>query len=214
MRDCVFLLADKNMEAAFIGFLTRDGFHFSLEIQQFNFDPLLDIIVDEMGNDPGVYTRAHEFLRSYQRTHRHAVIVLDNAWEGSPGITAIEDNISQNMRATGWDENDFTVIAINPELEVWILQDSPVVEKAFRFQQNISLRKWLEQKRLWDASELKPADPKKAVEDTLRISRTPRSSAIYRQITSRISVKGCLDPAFQKLCTKMRQWFAIEENWR
>ncbi len=146
MRDCIFLLADKNMEAAFIGFLTRDGFHFSLEIHHFDVDLLQDIIVDEMGNDPGIYTRAHEFLRSYQRTHRHAVIVLDNAWEGSPGVAAIEDNISQNMRATGWDENDFVVIVINPELEIWILQDSPVVERAFRFQQDISMRKWLEKK--------------------------------------------------------------------
>ena len=118
------------------------------------------------------------------------------------------------MRATGWDENDFVVIAINPELEVWILQDSSVVERAFRFQQDISMRKWLEQKKLWDASELKPADPKKAVEDTLKISKTPRSSAIYRQITSRVSVKGCLDPAFQKLFSKMQQWFAIEKGWR
>lgn len=74
MRDCIFLLADKNMEATFIGFLTRDGFHLSLGIRQFEFDPAEDLIVDESGSDPGVYTRAHEFLRPYQRTHRYAVI--------------------------------------------------------------------------------------------------------------------------------------------
>jgi hypothetical protein len=28
MRDCIFLLADKNMEAAFTGFLTREQFRF------------------------------------------------------------------------------------------------------------------------------------------------------------------------------------------
>lgn len=213
MRDCIFLLADKNMEATFIGFLTRDGFHFSLGIRQFDFDPQQDIIVDEMGNDPGVYTRAHELLRSYQRTHRYAVIVLDNAWDGSPGVEAIEDNIIKNVRATGWNEKNFVVIVINPELEAWILQDSPVVEKAFRFQQqNLSMRSWLAQKGLWDADAIKPADPKKAVEDTLKMSKTPRSSAIYRQITSRVSIKGCQDSAFQKLCNQMQQWFAIESG--
>ncbi len=212
MRDCIFLVADKNMEATFIGFLTRDGFHLSLGIRKFEFDPAEDLIVDESGSDPGVRTRAHEFLRPYQRTHRYAVIVLDNAWEGSPGVTAIEDNISKNMLKTGWDEDNFAVIVINPELEVWILQDSPVVETAFRFKQDISLQKWLEQRGLWEAYATKPSDPKKAVEATLKISRTPRSSAIYRQITSRVSVKGCTDSAFQKLCSTMQQWFSFESG--
>jgi hypothetical protein len=54
MRDCIFLLADKNMEAACIGFFTREQFHKSLGIRQFVFDPQQDIIV-ESGNDPGVY---------------------------------------------------------------------------------------------------------------------------------------------------------------
>lgn len=137
-------------------------------------------------------------------------IVLDNAWEGSPGVTAIEDNIRKNMLKTGWDEDNFAVIVINPELEVWILQNSPVVETAFRFKQDISLQKWLEHRGLWEADASKSSDPKKAVEAILKISRTPRSSAIYRQITSRVSVKGCTDLAFQKLCSTMQQWFSLE----
>lgn len=32
MRDCIFLLADKNMEATFNGFLTREKFYLSLKI--------------------------------------------------------------------------------------------------------------------------------------------------------------------------------------
>lgn len=212
MRDCIFLLADKNMEATFIGFLTREQFHLSLGTRQFEFDQAEDLIVDEIGNDPGVYTRAHEFLRPYQRTHRYAIIVLDNAWDGSPGVRDIENNIRTNMIKSGWNEDNFVVIVIDPELEVWIWQDSPHVAAAFLFKQNIPLRKWLEARGLWDASEPKPPDPKKAVEETLRISRTPRSSAIYRKITSRVSVKGCTDPAFQRLCSTMQQWFSIEEG--
>ena len=69
------------------------------------------------------------------------------------------------------------------------------------------MREWLEEKGLWNAGMLKPADPKKAVEDVLKISKTPRSSAIYRQITNRVSVKRCQDPAFQKLCSALQQWF-------
>jgi hypothetical protein len=81
MRDCIFLLADKNMEAAFSGFFTRSEFHMSLGIREFEFDPQQDIIV-EAGNDPGVYTRAHQLISPYLKTHRYAVVVLDNAWEG------------------------------------------------------------------------------------------------------------------------------------
>ena len=38
MRDCVFLVADRNMEGAFIGFFMREAFHLSLGIQHFTFD--------------------------------------------------------------------------------------------------------------------------------------------------------------------------------
>jgi hypothetical protein len=212
MRDCIFFLADKNMEAAFTGFLTREQFHRSLGIKRFEFDPSQDIIVDEGGNDPGVYTRAHQFLRVYQRTHRYAVVVLDNAWEGSPGVEKIHNDIKTNLIETGWDSSCCVVIVIDPELEVWILQDNPNVEEAFRFKQDISLRKWLSKKGLWNDSALKPTDPKKAVEDALRATKTPRSSAIYKNITSKVSVKGCQDPAFQMLCTTLQQWFPMMEG--
>ncbi|WP_445626601.1 methylation-associated defense system protein MAD4 [Nostoc sp. DSM 114167] len=211
MRDCIFLLADKNMEAAFTGFLTRKQFHRSLGIRQFAFDPQQDIIV-EAGSDPGVYNRAHELIRLYQKTHRYAVVVLDNAWDGSPGVERISNNIMENLIETGWDEENCAVIVIDPELEIWILQDNRNVEEAFRFKKDVPLRKWLEEKGLWDASALKPADPKKAVEDALKFSRTPRSSAIYKNITSKVSVKGCTDTAFEMLCIKMQQWFPFEED--
>ncbi|MBD1897909.1 hypothetical protein [Coleofasciculus sp. FACHB-129] len=210
MRDCIFLLADKNMEAAFTGFFTRKQFHESLGIRQFDFDPQQDIIV-EAGSDPGVYNRAHELIRPYQRTHRYAVVVLDNAWDGSPGVKKIHNNIMNNLTKTGWEEENCAVIVIDPELEIWILQGNHHVEKVFQFKQDISLRQWLEQKGLWDASVLKPADPKKAVEEALKCSRTPRSSAIYQKITSKVSVSGCTDTAFKMLCNKMQQWFSVEE---
>jgi hypothetical protein len=211
VRDCIFLLADKNMEAAFIGFFTREHCHTSLGIRAFNFDPQQDIIVDESGNDPGVYNRAHELIRPYQTTHRYAVVALDNAWNGSPGVEKIQENVTKNMTQTGWDGERFVVIVIYPELEAWILQDNRNVEEALRFQQKISLRKWLEEKGLWDANHPKSADPKKAVEDALKMTKKPRSSAIYKEITSKVSVKYCVDPAFQLLCSRMQQWFPMEE---
>ena len=201
------------MEAVFQGFLTRPQFHRSLNIKAFNFDPQQDIIVDEAGNDPGVYTRGHQLLKSYQKTHRYAVVVLDNAWDGSPGVTQIEATITNNLIETGWDKDCILAIAINPELEAWVLQDNRNVEQAFRFKDG-SLREWLQQKGLWDAGKPKAADPKKAIEETLKKTRTPRSSAIYKKITSQVSVKHCQDRAFNLLRDKLQEWFPVEEEWQ
>jgi hypothetical protein len=210
MRDCFFLLADKNMEAAFAGFLTRDGFHLSLGIRRFAFDRMQDIIV-ESGSDPGVFCRAHDLLRLYRHTHRFAVVVLDNAWDGSPGVEAIQSTVKANIVNSGWHADRVEVIVIDPELEAWIWQDSPHLATALRFTQHVSLRQWLETQGLWDAGAAKPSEPKTAVEIALRASRLPRSSAIYRQIISRISVQACTDPAFLRLRDALRRWFPGEE---
>ncbi|MUG94453.1 hypothetical protein F7734_19560 [Scytonema sp. UIC 10036] len=61
--------------------MTREKFHLSLGIGQFKFDSNEDLIVDESSNAPGVFTRAREFLRIYQKTHHRAVIIIDNDWE-------------------------------------------------------------------------------------------------------------------------------------
>src|SRR5215475_4807580 len=116
MRDCIFLLADKNMEAAFTGFLTRYGFHLSLGIRRFAFDQTQDIIVAS-SSDPGVFQRAHELLRLYLHTHRFAVIVLDHAWDGSPDVELLEQTIKSNMLSSGWRTDRVVVIVIDPELE-------------------------------------------------------------------------------------------------
>jgi hypothetical protein len=171
----------------------------------------MDILVAS-GNDPDVYMRAHELLRSYRRTHRFAVVVLDNAWDGSPGVATIQYIIQENMRSSGWHRERFEVVVIDPELEAWIWQDSQHVTSAFRFTQHPSLRQWLGEQGLWDAGTAKPADPKTAVESTLRMSRLPRSSAIYRQITSRISVQSCTDPAFHRLRDALRRWFPLRAD--
>jgi hypothetical protein len=99
MRDCIFLVADSNMAAAFRGLFTRERFERSLRCGMFGFDPREDLIVDEAGSDPGVYSRAHELLRPYLRAHRYAVVVLDSEWEGSPGAAPIATNIRDKLQS-------------------------------------------------------------------------------------------------------------------
>lgn len=211
-RPCVILVADSNMAAAFRGYLTRDQWHRSLGCAPFAFDADIgrDLLVDEGGNDPGVYTRAHELLRPYQHSHQRALVALDCEWDGSPGRSTIVEEITANLVASGWRENAIKVIAIEPELENWLWQDNPLVATAFRYRGQPALRVLLEQQGLWPAGHVKPPRPKETAEWLLRQTRRPRSSAIYEELASRISVKGCSDAAFLELYATLQAWFPPE----
>jgi hypothetical protein len=207
--DCVFLLADKQMEYTFKGFLERDNYHQRLGIRPFT----RDIKVDYAGNDPGVYTRSHEILRSYCHTHRHAVVALDCDWRGAPAASQIQARIKQNLMQNGWREMDVEVIVIEPELEMWLWQDTPYIASAFNgfnHQPFPSLRKWLENQNLWLSTDLKPARPKEVFELVARRAKLPLSSAIYQKIAQQVSVHRCADPAFCQLRETLQRWFPVD----
>jgi hypothetical protein len=211
-RPCVILVADSNMAAAFRGYLSRDQAHLSLACSpfEFNTDVGKDLLVDEGGNDPGVFTRAHELLRPYQHSHERAIVALDCEWNGSPGKEVIVGVITKNLVATGWREEMVKVIAIEPELESWLWQDNPLVAEALRYRGNPSLRDLLRQQGFWPAAHSKPTRPKEATEWVLRQTRRPRSSAIYEELAGRISIRGCTDVAFLELHTTLKAWFPAE----
>lgn len=204
-KDCIFLLADKQMEYTFKGFLERNDFHMRLGTRPFTFE----IAVDYQGNDPGVYNKGHELLRPYCNTHEHAVVVLDQAWQGAPSAQRIKMKIRRNLTQNGWRAENVEVIVIEPELETWIWQDSPHIARAFTYdhQPHPSIRAWLEHEGLWRATDAKPARPKEAFEQLARKAGLPLSSAIYHKIAGRVSVHGCIDPAFCLLRETLQSWF-------
>jgi len=212
MRDCIFLLADKNMQATFEGFLTRQASYQSLGCGNFSFDPRQDIAVASGDNDPGLYIRGHELLRPYQTSHRHAVVVLDAKWGGSPGKTAITEHLTAQISATGWAADHFVVIVIDPELENWIWQQNDYVAKRLGFDDSNELMADTDLQTAWPQGQAKPSSPKKILESLLRKRRIPRSSAIYKQIAAQVSVRQCQDSAFQQLLETLRTWFPQENG--
>jgi len=212
MRDCIFLLADRNMQAAFEGFLTRRGFHQSLGCGTFAFDPYQDIAVASADNDPGLYTRGHELLRPFLVSHRHAVVALDAEWDGSPGQGAITEHLIAQIAATGWAADRFNVIVIDPELENWIWQQNDHVARGLGFSNNSELMTDPDLQAAWPQGQVKPSSPKEVLESLLQKRRIPRSSAIYKQITSQVSVRHCQDSAFQRLIDSLRTWFPQENG--
>ena len=151
--------------------------------------------------------KATSCSRPYQHTHERALVILDSEWNGSPGKQVIEQRITANLVATGWTEDTVKAIAIDPELENWLWQDNPNVAAVLKYQMQPPLRQWLEQNGWWPAGAAKPPRPKEAAEWVLRQTRQPRSSSIYQQLASRISVAGCTDAAFNAMHAQLQAWF-------
>jgi hypothetical protein len=210
MRDCFFLVADNNMRFAFEGFLTRENFHCSLECSPFNFDSAEDILVASGDNDPGLYIRGHEILRPAKNTHKHAIVVLDAKWEGTPGRQVITEQLSSRIASTGWGREDFQVIVIDPELENWIWQRNVNLAHFLRFDSLAKLLNDPDVQRYWSKEKPKPECPKKVLETLLKKQNMRRSSALYRQISSKVSVKDCQDSAFHLLRDTLRRWFPAD----
>lgn len=209
MRDCFFLVADKNMEGMLKGFFSRKAFHLSLGCGPFTFDPRQDLMVAHGQNDPGLYTRANEFLQPYSKTHRHAVVMIDVDWVGSPGKDAILQRLRDHLCDAGWIEEHGCGVVVDPELENWVWQDTSHLCSSLGFSRPFAdLRAILEDNGFWHPLEAKPHRPKEAMEWVLRRTHTRRSSAIYRHLAMQVSVRGCTDEAFQTLRQAFVRWFA------
>src|ERR1041384_5208766 len=206
MRDCFFIVADANMEYTLRGMQMRDRFDLTLQCRTFEFDPRQDLFVAVGDNDPGLLQRIESYVRPVRTSHRHLVVMIDAEWSGSPGAAAIGSQILEACERSGWRKHDVVATVLDPELEVWIWQDSPIVERVLGYQGS-SLRQDLASSGAWPPERNKPPRPKETLEAELRRRRIPRSSALYYKIAQQISVKRCVDPAFVELRAALQRWF-------
>ena len=213
MRPLLFLVADKNMEYAIRGLFERDAFHEVIRCAPFDFDtePHRDIKVASGQNDPGLFTRANELLRPFKDQYRHAVVMVDAQWDGSPGVEVIQNRLEQHLEDAGWSRADSLGLVLVPEVDVWLWSDSPHSAEALGWPSWKELRSALEAQRWLKQDAKKPEQPKEAAEWALRQKRKPRSSAIYRKVAARVSVKRCEDAALRLLLETLRRWFPLEE---
>jgi len=218
MRDLLFLVADSNMEFAIRGFFEREHWNRSIGCATFDFDPGKDkdIRVATGANDPGLYSRAVELLRPFSSTYRRVVVMVDEEWEGSPGAEDIQDRIKRQIHAAGWNEKDGLALVLVPEVDIWLWSPSPHVAVAMGWKSWAELREAIQkqppQERPWFPNDQpKPQRPKEAAEWALRQKGKARSSSVYREITSKISIGRCKDPALRTLVERLRTWFPADE---
>lgn len=204
MIDLVCLLADKSIEAAVDGALRRPQ---ALGIRSIQFETVV-----HPRRDPGCFHEAGELLAGYTNLAHHALVVLDRAWDGAPAQSApaLEQSIEETIartRADGWAQ----AVVIDPELEAWVFSDSPHVASTLGWAgAQSSLRSALEAEGMWMPGQTKPADPKAAVEWVLRRAKRPRSSSIYRELASKVSLARCSDRSFLRFRQLLCGWFGSD----
>lgn len=213
MNDLLFFVADKNMAAAVGGLLERDQIHRIVGCRAFAFDARRDIKVAGGQNDAGLFTRANELLRPLADEYAHAVVIVDEEWNGSPGAAKIEQKLRAHLDDAGWTAESSLGLCVRPEADVWLWSDSPHSAKALGWTSWDVLRPRLEQEGILGAGNTKPARPKEAAEWALQNGpgkKVPRSSVLYRQVSSQVSVQRCEDDALIRLLNALRTWFPAD----
>lgn len=214
MRDVVFLVADATMQQVLEGFFAREQFHRSLGCGPFAVDGRLnrDVFTAAGLNDPGLFRQGHDLLRVYQGQFRHAVVMLDADWDGSPGAAVIERELGQRLAAV-WEPEHVVVIVPDPEIEAWFwLPNSPHVSDAMGYRGSRPYREVLAAAGHWPDDHAKPPRPKEALEYLHKPYGTDKSPAVRRRAAEKVSVHGCQDPAFHLLRTALRRWFPAEDR--
>ena len=136
-KDLIILVADKNMEHALKGLLSRPP---ALRIREITFD-----LYVHTNRDCGCLNQGVDFLRSFVRLYSHALVIFDQEGCGheNDDSSTLENNLEKELSVSGWEERAKAVV-IHPELEVWVWSDSPHVEAVLGWQgRNPDLRTWL-----------------------------------------------------------------------
>lgn len=206
-RELVILVADGTMRAVFAAFFERK-FDLVLKCAPFEFNPRLDLFNNPLEKDGGVHVRCHEILRPFLKTHRRALVVLDQQFGGERAAQDVCLEIEQRLEANGW-QGRATAAVIDPELEVLLWQDNVNVERALRHEGG-SLRQLLAADGRWPAGAPKPLAPKEVIQALIRNNCAGAPVVVYSKIAKIVSTEGCVDPAFHRIRDALRAWFPAE----
>lgn len=203
-EDLVVLVADKDMQMALEGILSRTR---SIPIRPVRFQ-----IYRHPERDPGCRGKGVEFLRGVQSRFAHALLLFDREGSGSGSVlrATMEAELESGLSQSGWGGRGRAIV-IDPELEAWVWSDSPQVETTLGWTgASPSLRDWLHSEGFLGERSVKPRDPKTAYLAALKEKRIGRSASIFRELAETVSFDRCRDGAFRKLVATLREWFPPE----
>jgi len=202
MQDLIVLCADLDMKLGVKALLNRSqhlGFR-AVEFEAYTHDQ----------RDPGVFQKAHDFLRPQCSRFRYAIAMCD--FEGCGREKKhprehIEGPIEQRLRSNGWTGRGAAIV-IEPELEAWVWVDwRALAEDAGWRDGEASLRDWMMEQGLIGAPQANPPRPKEALERVLRKTTKGRSASLFAALGSNADTASSKDPSFKKLVSQLRLWF-------
>lgn len=213
-RDCLFFVADNAMADVIGGFLGRGHIESRIGCREFQFRFADDMLIGPAFGgytDGGMHMHCHRLLQEsrYMNSHQHVIVMFDKKFGGERPASEVREETMSRLQANGWSDGAADVVVIDPELEVWIWQDSPHVQAIVGHRGERSLRDSLKTATEWPGGHDKPLQPKVLFRNVCKRNRTSFSSSLYRDIVEKVSVKQCKDPAFQQLAETLRRWFPI-----
>lgn len=97
---------------------------------------------------------------------------------------------------------------MDPELEVWAWSDSPQVDQCLGWSgRQPALRGWLVREGLWKEGEVKPDDPKRALQRALDAVQGGALPAVLVQLAKLVGLARCTDRAFLRFREILQRWF-------
>lgn len=203
IKDLIILVADKDIEHAIKGILTRKE---SIGMRSI----LYDIFVYSK-RDPGCFRFSHNFLRPLINKYQYSLVIFDYSGSGVEGmeLMEVENKVRGLLYKNGW-KNRAEVVVIKPELEIWVWSESPHVAMCLGWAGGSKgLNKWIREKGYISGDDIKPTAPKECLDKVLRVANKARSSSIFENLGKSVSLKGCTDTSFNKLIKILKDWFPL-----
>ncbi|MDD9864538.1 MAG: hypothetical protein OXU54_08200 [Gammaproteobacteria bacterium] len=199
-KALIVLVADQDMAQTVKGLLGR--------WQSLGIAPVKFEVRRHHNRDGGCRVGATQYLRPFLGNYRHALVVFDFRGSGTRLTREkTQEEVEKALRQGGW-EDRAKAIVIEPELEAWVWAASEKVPEILGWKGEYSaLKHWLHKQDLWPNDNLKPPDPKTAMERTMRESRSRRTSRKFYELASAVKLEHCRDPAFNELKKTLQAWF-------
>lgn len=203
MLDLAILVADKNMQFALQGALERPQ---AMGIREITFE-----ITPHFGHDGGMRTIGPQLLALKRSRATYGLLVFD--YEGcgaAEPVDELESKMNERLRQQ-WADNAKTVI-ISPELDIWVWGNENALGQVLQWNKPERIHAWLKKRGFGFSQTAKPERPKEALDAIMRELHEPRSSARYKEIAEKISLKRCVDPAFLRLKQQLQAWFPPSDS--
>jgi hypothetical protein len=196
--DLFILVADKNIHFALEGALARP--------EAIGIRAISHQIRVHSGRDGGCRTTGVDILALERNLHDAFLLVFD--FEGC-GAECDADELERELDAHLQERvgPKSKAIVVVPEADIWVWGSDNVLSEIFEWPLDTGIRDWLIEREFEFNDQGKPLRPKEALEALLTIHRKPRSSALYKRITSRISLARCSDSAYDRTRQALLDWF-------